>query len=112
MQFSELIKSLRLKNNLSYKDVERNSKGTISASYVHQLENGVIRPDSLSITKLRALAKGLNANEKVIFDAARGYTPNEDEQLSDLMYEAFGGEKVDIEVLRKAIELIKTMEKK
>lgn len=112
MKFSDFIRSIRLAKNLSYKDVENNSRGAVSASYVHQIENEIIKPEATSVAKLRGLAKGLNIDENEIFDVVRGYSPPSNEQLQDLMYEAFGGEKVDVEVLKKAIELIKTMEKK
>lgn len=111
MNLPNLIRQIRIAKNLSYRDIERYASGEISGSYIHSIENGVISPDSVSVAKLKALAKGLQIDEKLIFDAARGYTPPPDEELADLMYEAFGGEKIDVEVLKKAVELIKLTRK-
>lgn len=105
--FKKLIKSLRLEKAFNYKDVERNADGGISAAEVRSLESGDLVPETLSIAKLRSLARGLSVDDKVIFDAVRGYTPPPDQDLKDLMYEAFGGEEIDPEVLKKAIEIIK-----
>lgn len=112
MKFSDFIRTIRQKQHLSYKDVETNARGAISASYVHQLENEIIKPEAISVAKLRGLAKGLNIDEKKVFDAARGYNPPPEMEINDLMYEAFGGEEVDIEVLKKAVELIKLTNQK
>jgi transcriptional regulator with XRE-family HTH domain len=112
MTLSALVRKLRLEAGLSLKDVERRAKGKISASYINHIENEMVKPSAVSIEKLQVLAKALGVDQKKLINAALSYTPPSEEEVSDLMYEAFGGEKVDIEVLKKAIELIKTMEKK
>jgi len=107
MKLSALIRKVREDAGLSLKDVERRSGGRISASYVNHIENEVVKASSVSIEKLKVLAKALKVDPKTLIYSALNYTPPPDEELADLMYEAFGGEEIDVEVLKKAIELIK-----
>lgn len=112
MKLSVLIRKLREEAGLSLKDVERRSGGRISASYVNHIENEVVDGSSVSLEKINVLGKALGVDPKILVYSALNLKTLPEEEISDLMYEAFGGEKIDVEVLKKAIELIKVTRQK
>jgi len=64
------VRALRNEKNLSRGDVARRSGGQISEAYVWRIENE--RNKNVSPKMLRALARGLQANEDEMFAVARG----------------------------------------
>lgn len=66
-------------DNLNPSDIERNSRGGITESYVRGLmqEGGSNNP---SVEKLQALARGLRRSEDEVFDKARGIDRNADQK--------------------------------
>lgn len=81
----DFIRRVRSEKGLSTADVEKNSGFTVTDGYVSHIENGRVK--NVSPEKLRALAKGLQISEDVIFAVARGEAgkariPLTDEELS------------------------------
>ncbi|HEX8287867.1 MAG TPA: helix-turn-helix transcriptional regulator [Pyrinomonadaceae bacterium] len=63
--------------DLTARDVEEKSGGNISHSYVNKIKNGDAKNPSPA--SLKALAKGLDEPEEIIFAIVRGVMPDEDE---------------------------------
>ena len=72
---ADFIRSTRNEKRLSLSDVERQSGGQISDSYVWRIENG--RNKNATPKMLRALARGLQVSEDVLFAVARGQSLRE-----------------------------------
>ncbi len=106
---AEFLKSERKKRKLSAVDVERNSGGAISDSYISRIENGEVT--NVSPEKLDALAKGLGIPEDDLYRAARGLPPIDPDDKFEIFAETFDGKELsksdwlEIEVvLRSLIE--------
>jgi transcriptional regulator with XRE-family HTH domain len=68
---ADYVRRIRVQvRKFSLTDVERNSGGTIDASYVNRIENGVVV--NVTKDKLSALARGLQVSEDELFAVARG----------------------------------------
>lgn len=91
-------------------DVQRNSRGKISDSYVNTI---LTEPKNLSVEKLKALALGLGVPEDDVFDVARGYSrPIDDERFREsllfMLYEKLKTaspekQKLIVELIRIAL---------
>ena len=81
----EYVRRIMREKNLLPGDVQRNSKGKISDSYVSTI---IAEPKNVSVEKLQALAQGLGVPEDEVFDVARGYSrPLDDERFREsLLY--------------------------
>lgn len=64
------VQRILREKNLSFADVERRAERQISDSYVCSITNGIY--GSLTVSKLKALARGLDTSEDEIFAIARG----------------------------------------
>ena len=114
---AEFVRFARTEKKLSVSDVERNSGGEISDSYISRIENGQIA--NVSPDKLDALAKGLGINADDIYRVARGLEPSKSKDRMEIMAETFDGQDLteqdwqEIEaVLRTMIEQKKSLRKK
>jgi transcriptional regulator with XRE-family HTH domain len=75
-KLSDYVRRVLKEKGLSLSDVERRSSGAISDSYVSGIING--NAGSLTVVKLKALARGLGVSEDDLFDVARGLSPKSD----------------------------------
>lgn len=81
----EYVRRIMREKGLLPGDVQRNSKGKISDSYVSSI---LTEQKNLSVKMLKALAQGLGVPEDEVFDVARGYSrPIDDERFREsLLY--------------------------
>jgi transcriptional regulator with XRE-family HTH domain len=70
MSLQDYLKQKMREKGLTAKEIERRSNGGITDSYISKLLKG--RTKDPSIPKLKALAKGLDADENELFAAAGG----------------------------------------
>lgn len=89
---AEFIKTERKKRKLSAVDIERNSGGAISDSYISRIENGEVT--NVSVEKLDALAKGLGVSDEDVYRAARGLPPVDPEDRLEMFAETFDGKEL------------------
>ena len=89
MSLAEYVKSERKKRGLTAVDLERNSGGEISDSYVSRIESGQVT--NVSPEKLDALAKGLGVPADDIYRIARGLPPFDPNDKFEILAEAFDG---------------------
>jgi len=76
---ADYVKRLMEEKGLKAIDVERASKGAITDSYLSDITGG--RRKNPTVSKLQALAAGLNADEDELFDVARGRSAHKPDQL-------------------------------
>jgi transcriptional regulator with XRE-family HTH domain len=67
------VRRVLREKGLSYADVEGRSHGAISDSYIGNIVTGTV--GSVTVGKLKALARGLDVSEDEIFAVARGTSP-------------------------------------
>lgn len=67
------VRRVLKEKGLSYADVEARSQGAISDSYIGNIVTGSV--GSVTVVKLKALARGLDVSEDEIFAVARGTSP-------------------------------------
>lgn len=71
-RLGDLIKRVREEKKFSLQDVRQKSGRQLAASYVSRIENNQISPESISVGKLKSLAKGIEIPEGQLFDLVRG----------------------------------------
>ena len=86
---AEYVRNTRLAKRLSTIDVERNSGGKISDSYVSRIERGEYA--NVSIDKLNALAEGLQIPPEEIHRIARGLPAEAPKEKLEILAETFDG---------------------
>jgi len=69
----QYVRRILKEKGLTYADVAERSQEAISDSYIGNIVAGSI--GSLTVAKLKALARGLDVSEDEIFAAARGNSP-------------------------------------
>ncbi|HEX7998580.1 MAG TPA: helix-turn-helix transcriptional regulator [Pyrinomonadaceae bacterium] len=67
------VRRVLKEKGLSYAEVEARSEGAISDSYIGNIVTGSV--GSVTVAKLKALARGLDVSEDEIFAIARGHSP-------------------------------------
>jgi transcriptional regulator with XRE-family HTH domain len=67
------VRRVLKEKGLSYADVEARSQGAISDSYIGNIVANSV--GSVTVAKLKALARGLDVSEDEIFAVARGNSP-------------------------------------
>ncbi|MBD0325941.1 MAG: helix-turn-helix domain-containing protein [Pyrinomonadaceae bacterium] len=67
------VRRVLKEKGLSYAEVEARSEGAISDSYIGNIVTGSV--GSVTVAKLKALARGLDVSEDEIFAIARGQSP-------------------------------------
>lgn len=90
---SEFVRDVMKTKNLSFRDVERKSNGTISYGTVAAIKNKI--SSDVKNETLVALAKGLGVPEEQIFNVARGLPPVNDDAFLGFVYENYNGEKLN-----------------
>jgi transcriptional regulator with XRE-family HTH domain len=104
------VRRVLKEKNLSYADVEERSQGAISDSYIGNIVTATV--GSVTVSKLQALARGLDVSEDEIFAIARGKSPVDlrDFQKSRfaMLFEKYktlsGEDQEEIIILLKALE--------
>jgi transcriptional regulator with XRE-family HTH domain len=74
---SRYVRRILAEKRLSFRDVQRDSRGGITQGYVGAIVNG--RYVNPSVEKLKALALGLGESEEKVFRVARGLSPDSEE---------------------------------
>lgn len=69
------VRRVLKEKGLAYADVEARSGGAISDSYIGNIVTGGV--GSVTVGKLKALARGLDVSEDEIFSVARGAAPSD-----------------------------------
>jgi transcriptional regulator with XRE-family HTH domain len=69
----QYVRRVLKEKGLSYADVEERSEGAISDSYIGNIVTTTV--GSVTVAKLKALARGLDVSEDEIFAVARGCSP-------------------------------------
>ncbi|HEY0407295.1 MAG TPA: helix-turn-helix transcriptional regulator [Pyrinomonadaceae bacterium] len=69
------VRRVLREKGLSYADVEERSLGAISDSYIGNIVTATV--GSVTVAKLKALARGLDVSEDEIFAVARGSSPSD-----------------------------------
>ena len=72
----EYIRAVIKQKGLSVPEIAKRSGGTIKPSYIFDILSG--KTKHISVTKLNALAKGLDVDSVELFKAASGYIPSPD----------------------------------
>lgn len=67
------VRRVLREKGLSYADVQERSQGAISDSYIGNIVTGTV--GSVTVGKLKALARGLDVSEDEVFAVARGTSP-------------------------------------
>jgi transcriptional regulator with XRE-family HTH domain len=67
------VRRILKEKGLSYSDVQEHSQGAISDSYIGNIVTGTV--GSVTVAKLKALARGLDVSEDEVFAVARGNSP-------------------------------------
>jgi transcriptional regulator with XRE-family HTH domain len=84
---ADFVRRARIDKRLSLGDVERLSGRQISDSYVSRIENGdLFNP---STKKLRALARGLQISEDILFSIARGRSVSDPTEMENRLLTMF-----------------------
>ena len=86
---AEYVRETRLAKRFTTTDVERNSGGRISDSYISRIENGQVA--NVSYDKLDALAAGLQIPIDEIHRIARGLPPEGPKEKLEILAETFDG---------------------
>ena len=94
MSLASYVKKVRAEKQLSLKDVERAAANKITHGYINQIENGTVRSETVSVEKLKALAKGLGVPEDDVFRIARGRTLESDDRF-EIYAERFDATDLD-----------------
>ena len=88
-QLAEYVRKTRLAKRFTATEVERNSGGKISDSYISRIENGQVT--NVSFDKLEALAEGLQVPRDEVFRIARGLSPEAPKEKLEILAETFDG---------------------
>jgi transcriptional regulator with XRE-family HTH domain len=72
----EFIRAVMKQKGISVPEIAKRSGGTIKASYIFDILSGKTR--HISVTKLNALAKGMDVDSVELFRAASGYATSPD----------------------------------
>ena len=104
---AEYVKRIRSEKNFSLTDVERNSDGEISSSYISHIETG--RVANVSPDKLDALAKGLKIAADEIYRVARGLSPEKPHDRLEILAESFNGQELSESDWMEIEAVLKTM---
>ena len=107
---NKYVRRVLKEKGLSYADVEERSGGAISDSYIGNIVTGSV--GSVTVGKLKALARGLDVTEEEIFAVARGSSPGDvrDFQKSRfaLLFEKYkklaGEDQTEMLILLEAVE--------
>lgn len=67
------VRRILKEKGLSYSEVQQRSQGMISDSYIGNIVTGTV--GSVTVAKLKALARGLDVSEDEVFAVARGSSP-------------------------------------
>jgi transcriptional regulator with XRE-family HTH domain len=80
---SQYVDRILQQKELSLADVERNSDGKITSSYISRIISGKVK--NLTVQKIKALALGLDVDPHEIFTVSLGKPPHnaEDKQTID-----------------------------
>jgi transcriptional regulator with XRE-family HTH domain len=70
---ADYVRRVRNEKNLSLAQVSAGSHGRISKTHINRIENGTVA--SVSLLKLRALARGLGVSEDDLIAVAQGKSP-------------------------------------
>lgn len=104
------VRRILKEKGLSYADVQERSEGAISDSYIGNIVSGTV--GSLTVGKLKALARGLDVCEDEIFAIARGNSPTNfrDFQKSRFanLFEKY--QKLPVEEQRELFVLLEAVE--
>lgn len=105
----EYVRRILKEKNLSLSDVEQRANGRISDSYICNISSGNI--GSLTVTKLKALARGLGVPEDELFAVARGVSPEQDAMQGSafaMLFDKYKGlsseDKREVEPLLKVLD--------
>src|SRR3982751_5503885 len=104
---AEYVKRVRGEKDFSLTDVERNSGGEISSSYISHIETG--RVANVSPDKLDALAKGLKVSADEIYRVARGLTLEKPRDRLEILAETFNGQELSESDWMEIEGVLKTM---
>ena len=107
---ADFIAAIRKRKQLTLLDIKQASGGRISENYIHELEQGKNDPESLSVRKIKALAKGMEESPFTVFARAGGIkpdTPIKDEGLKELLEGYLSLPAKDREEMRFTIELLR-----
>ena len=88
-QLAEYVKETRLGKRFTTTEVERNSGGKISDSYISRIEAGQVT--NVSLDKLDALAEGLQVPRDEVHRIARGLSPEAPKEKLEILAETFDG---------------------
>ena len=86
---AEYVRQTRLAKRFTATEVERNSGGKISDSYILRIENGQVA--NVSHDKLDALAEGLQVPHDEVHRIARGLSPEGPKEKLEILAETFDG---------------------
>ena len=92
VSLAEYVKNERKRRSLSASDLERNSCGAISDSYISRIESGQVT--NVSPEKLDALAKGLGVPADDVYRVARGLPPFDPNEKFEILAETFDGREL------------------
>ena len=84
-----ICQATRLAKRFTATEVERNSGGKISDSYILRIENGQVA--NVSHDKLDALAEGLQVPHDEVHRIARGLSPEAPKEKLEILAETFDG---------------------
>ena len=104
---SDFIRQTRHEKRLSTKEVEINSDGEISDSYVSRIESGIVQ--NVSPEKLNALAKGLQIPSDTLYRVARGLPAESPKDRLEILAEAFDGQDLTESDWKEIEAVIKTL---
>jgi transcriptional regulator with XRE-family HTH domain len=104
---AEFVRRTRHEKKLSTKDVETNSDGEISDSYVSRIESGIVA--NVSPGKLNALAKGLQIPADTLYRVARGLPAERPKERMEILAEAYDGQDLSESDWAEIEAVIKTM---
>jgi transcriptional regulator with XRE-family HTH domain len=107
LTLAEYVRRARVDRKLSTIDVERESGGRISSSYVSRIENGMIA--NVSPEKLDALAAGLGIPAEDLYRVARGLSPERPKERLEMLAETFGGDELTERDWAEIEAVVKTM---
>ena len=110
----QYVRRVLKEKNLSLSEVEQRAQGEISDSYICSITTG--SAGSVTVAKLKALARGLDVPEDDIFEVARGLQERDDgefqvsdfallfRKFKDLAPEDKGEVQALLQVLKREIE--------
>jgi transcriptional regulator with XRE-family HTH domain len=104
------VRRVLKEKGLTYADVEQRSRGAISDSYIGSIAAG--NTGSVTVGKLKALARGMDVSEDEIFAIARGAAPGDlrdfQESRFAMLFEKYsqlpGDDRAEMLVLLEAVE--------